>query len=219
VAVGDGALSANASGIYNTAIGSRSLYYNHNDQNTGVGRQALYSFFNGSRNTAIGDAALLGDIYTLSSGVNNTASGASALYSDTSGSYNVASGESALSRNTTGSRNIAVGQAAGINLTTGNDNIDIGNAGVAGESGIIRIGTAGTQRAMFVAGVSDAVLAGGTPVVISKKGRLGIQVSSARFKDNIQPMTRRAKLFCHYSQSPFVTNTSSILLAFRNSVS
>jgi hypothetical protein len=33
---------------------------------------------------------------------------------------------------------------AGYNLTTGNDNIDLGNNSIAGESGNIRLGTAGT---------------------------------------------------------------------------
>jgi hypothetical protein len=38
-----------------------------------------------------------------------------------------------------------MGTLAGYNLTTGSNNIDIGNQGLAGESGVIRIGTAGTH--------------------------------------------------------------------------
>ncbi len=54
---------------------------------------------------------------------------------------NTAVGHLALSSNTTGSENTAVGYQAGSALTTGDSNIDIGNAGVAGESNTIRIGT------------------------------------------------------------------------------
>ena len=40
-----------------------------------------------------------------------------------------------------------------MNLTTGNNNIAIGNLGVAGEAGVLRIGTAGTQSTTFIAGI------------------------------------------------------------------
>jgi hypothetical protein len=60
---------------------------------------------------------------------------------------------------------------------------------VAGESGIIRIGTVGTQTAAFVAGV-HGVTTGGTaiPVMVDADGQLGTISSSARFKDEIQDM-------------------------------
>jgi hypothetical protein len=45
--------------------------------------------------------------------------------------------------------NVAVGYQAAYNLTTGSYNIDIGNKGVAADSGIIRVGTAGQQNATF----------------------------------------------------------------------
>jgi hypothetical protein len=192
VAVGNGALLGNFSGNFNTAIGSNALYYSHDDQNTGVGWQAMYSFSSGSRNTAIGTQALRGDAVTrrLSTGMNNTATGARALYSDTSGSDNVAVGESALQSNTRGNRNIALGRGAGMNLTTGDNNIDIGNVGFAGESGIIRIGTAGTQTATFIAGIREAPLAHGVAVAvgITADGQLGVRASSARFKELVKPM-------------------------------
>jgi hypothetical protein len=70
---------------------------------------------------------------------------------------NTAHGFRALHHNTTGSFNITLGNLAGNNLTTGSNNIDIGNVGVAGESATIRIGTAGTQTATFVAGISGVV--------------------------------------------------------------
>ena len=77
--------------------------------------------------------------------------------------------------NTTGDRNIGVGFQAGVNYTTEDDNIAIGNEGVAGESDTIRIGTATTHDATFIAGISPSDLsATGSPVVVDTNGRLGV---------------------------------------------
>jgi hypothetical protein len=95
--------------------------------------------------------------------------------------------------NNTGSNNIGLGSNAGINLTTGRNNIDIGNAGVAGESGRIRIGTAGTQTASFIAGISGVAVPGGVGVIVGNNGRLGTVVSSERFKDAIKPMDKASE--------------------------
>ena len=81
-------------------------------------------------------------------------------------------GDRALLSNTIGSRNIALGEGAGTNLTTGSNNIDIGNAGMAGESGKIRIGTKPTHTATFVAGISGVTVAGGVGVLINTNGQL-----------------------------------------------
>src|SRR5204862_7797623 len=81
----------------------------------------------------------------------------------------------------------------GSNLTTGSNNIDIGNAGVAGESGNIRIGTSGTQTATFVAGIRGVVIAGAQPVGVNTSGQLGVRASSARFKENIKPMDKASE--------------------------
>jgi len=98
------------------------------------------------------------------------------------GNFNTACGFEALYLNSSGSYNIAVGNYAGANITTGTSNIDIGNAGVTGDSGIIRIGTAGNQTATFIAGISGATVASGAGVVIDSNGQLGTVVSSERFK-------------------------------------
>jgi hypothetical protein len=89
-----------------------------------------------------------------STGNSNTANGANALFNNTSGSGNTATGARTLQNNTTGSGNIAMGAGAGINLTTGNNNIDIGNAGLADESGAIRIGDPQVHESVFLAGIS-----------------------------------------------------------------
>ena len=49
-----------------------------------------------------------------------------------------------------------------MNLTTGDNNIDIGNQGVAGESGIIRVGTIGTHTATLLTG-PVGINSSGTP--------------------------------------------------------
>ena len=86
-----------------------------------------------------------------------------------------------------------MGSNAGGNLTTGNFNIDIGNAGVAGESRRIRIGTTGTQTRTFIAGISGATVPNGVGVIVGSSGQLGTVVSSERFKDAIKPMDKASE--------------------------
>jgi len=105
------------------------------------------------------------------------------------GEGNTAVGSAALFYNK-GNNNIALGYQAGQNLTKGDNNIDIGNAGIAGETGIIRIGTSGTHGVTVIAGVSNSTLATGIPVNVNHEGRLGVLTSSERFKDAIKPMDR-----------------------------
>jgi uncharacterized coiled-coil protein SlyX len=204
--LGDDALGSNTSGSGNTAIGFEVLQSNTTGFfNTANGSQALQHNTTGFSNTANGVAALLNN----TTGNDNTATGAGALVSNTTGSFNTANGISALSSNTTGfnntangwyalqmttgSNNIAVGAEAGINLTTGNNNIDIGNAGVAAESKTIRIGTRGTQRNTFIAGISGVTVANGVGVIIDNNGHLGTIVSSQRFKTAIKPMDKASE--------------------------
>jgi hypothetical protein len=118
--------------------------------------------------------------------------GVSALYHNTTGHDNTAEGFQALGGNTTGSSNIAMGSNAGVNLTTGNNNIDIGNVGVAGEAAKIRIGTAGTQTAAFIAGIRGVAVTGAA-VFVSSSGQLGVRPSSERFKDEIKPMDKASE--------------------------
>src|SRR5207247_2673067 len=93
----------------------------------------------------------------------------------------------------TGTNEIALGFQGCGNLTTGSNNIDIGNLGVAGESKTIRIGTAGTQRKTFIAGISGATVASGVGVIVGSNGQLGTVVSSQRFKDNVKPMDKASE--------------------------
>ena len=122
-------------------------------------------------NTAVGSSALSNN----TNGTNNTASGRDALRFNTTGSNNTAIGNAALIDNSSGSNNIALGNGSGGNLTTGDNNIMIGNQGVAGEAGIIRLGTAGTHSATHLVGT-----------VFTPSGT--VTTSSRRFKEDIQPL-------------------------------
>lgn len=176
-ASGHQALFSNTTGQSNTATGLQALFSNsEGTNNTASGRGALYSNTTGIDNTASGFGALFanttagqnvaigGNALNIQSfgnagtpwNSNNVAVGFQALNSNqptstSTGTSNTAIGTNALSANTTGANNIAVGNSAGSLLTTGDGNIAIGHAGVAGESGVIRIGT--SQTTAHIAGV------------------------------------------------------------------
>jgi Chaperone of endosialidase len=195
------ALYASTTGSYNTASGYYALISNTTaSNNTAFGFAALANNTTGVDNTATGYSALFSDtlggantasgvnaLVLNTTGSNNTASGADALHSNTTGYDNTASGMNALYSNTTGINNVAEGFQAGYYLTTGSNNIDIGNPGAAVDKGIIRIGVSGTQKAAFIAGIYGTSVSGHA-VMISSKGRLGVVVSSERFKTDITPL-------------------------------
>ena len=150
---------AGPSGSDNVGLGYQTLQHCTTDggavavgyqalQNENANSQATTSGY--GENTAVGYEALQYD----ASGYANTAVGFSALIVNTNGSGNTANGDNALANNSTGSGNIALGYNAGIALTSGNNDIYIGNNGVASESGVIRIGTPGTQTATYLAGTA-----------------------------------------------------------------
>jgi uncharacterized coiled-coil protein SlyX len=188
-AEGTNALFSLTSGSFNTANGDIALFANTTgSQNTATGVEALAKNTTGGDNTATGFAAL----FNNTTGNNNTANGFGALNFNKTGSNNTATGLEALF-NTTGNSNIALGFTAGQNLTTGSNNIDIGNAGVGAESAKIRIGTKGTHKQTFIAGISGATVAGGVGVIVNSNGQLGTVTSSARFKEAIKPMDKASE--------------------------
>jgi hypothetical protein len=216
-ASGDDALYSDTSGSYNTGTGFSSLFSNTagNDNvgigfealysnssgsdNAGNGYQALYRNTTGSFNVASGSGALYGNTtadYSAAfgfgalynnNGQSNTAAGYQALYANTSGGDNTAVGVHALSSNTTGSNNAALGWHAGENLTTGSNDVDIANVGMAAESGVVRIGTSGTQTKTYISGIYGTSVSG-SAVMVNSSGQLGVVVSSERFKTDIAPM-------------------------------
>jgi hypothetical protein len=216
-ATGDDALQINSSGAGNTADGVAALANNDTGSgSTAVGFAALdFSVATGTAaNTAVGYQALLGNVnmsgntgvynsalgyqalQSNTSGFLNTAMGFQALQFNTIGSYNTAVGNNTLAGTTTGTNNIAIGYSAGSSIGTSSCpgvvscsyNIDIGNNGVAEDQFTIRIGSG--QSATYIAGISDFDLgaSGTSPVVINSQGQLGINLSSRRYKEDIQSM-------------------------------
>jgi hypothetical protein len=208
-AVGESALNSNTTAHDNTAVGTEALAHNTESFNTAIGSLALSDNTTGSQNTAVGYAALFtngfngsGDnntaigVRALNSAMTasgNTAIGAGALLSDNTGQQNTASGQNALHNNTSGSSNIALGYQAGMNLTTGSNNIDIGALGAAGEARRIRIGTAGTQNATFIAGIRGVTVPSGVGVIVGSNNQLGTVQSSKRLKEAIKPMGKASE--------------------------
>jgi Chaperone of endosialidase len=187
------ALANNTTGNSNTADGVEALLLNTTGSyNTATGEGALYNNTTAIRNTATGYQALV----LNTTGHDNTAVGYLALGNNTSGNYNTGIGQTALFNNPTGSSNIAL-DGGGL-LTTGSYNIDIGNLGVAGEANTIRIGTQGGgrlagQTAAYIAGINGAAVMG-VAVKVNSAGQLGTAPSSARFKEEIQPMDKASEV-------------------------
>src|SRR5206468_12370858 len=161
--------------------------------NTAEGTNALFSLTSGIDNTALGFEAL----FRNTTGDFNTAEGFGALFNNTSGSQNTATGAHTLDQNITGSSNVALGFQAGFNIT-GNGNVCIGQniLGLAGESNVTRIGN-----------ITSTAQANGVFVTVGAGGKLGFQVSSRRYKDDIKPMDKASEaLFAlkpvsfHYKQ-------------------
>jgi hypothetical protein len=204
-ALGAGALGDNTFGAFNTATGVNAMQSNTSGvSNTATGMQALQNSTTGSYNTATGFGALqdstTGSYNTAEGyetlganalGNGNTASGYGAMEISSTGSDNTAIGYVALAGNTTGSNNVAIGYRSALNVSGGNgNNIHIGSEGASGDSGVIRIGTSGTQTSLFVAGVRGITtgVANAVEVVIDSNGQLGTVSSSQRFKEDIQDM-------------------------------
>ncbi|PYK36185.1 MAG: hypothetical protein DME54_02155 [Verrucomicrobia bacterium] len=162
------------------------------DQNTRFGVEALTSNNSGDKNTAIGFKAM----HDNRSGSLNTATGFRALFSNTTGTLNAATGESALQKNINGSLNTANGAGALGNNIDGRLNVAIGTDALslnrAGDANTIRIGTQGTQKATYIAGIAGArvVFPAAQVYATIANGQLGTVTSSQRFKDDIRPMEK-----------------------------
>jgi len=117
--------SASSAGNYCVGVGSRSLGYAGpatGDYNTATGASALYSLTSGVGNSAFGYYSLGGH----TTGNYNTAVGYDCLSRNTTASKNAALGANALRLNTTGTENTAVGYDALTINTTGGRNTGLG---------------------------------------------------------------------------------------------
>ena len=182
VAIGEEALQAHTSGGDNVAIGSGAMALGTSGSyNTAIGDTAM-AFANGSDNVAVGDGAL-----NAANGNENIGIGQQACL-NCAGDNNIAIGQFAGQSVTTGASNILLGHNAGLNITTGSSNIEIASSGTSKDSGVIRIGDAGTQSKTYIAGISGVTVGRGAAVMVTSKGQLGVATSSARYKEAIEPM-------------------------------
>ena len=184
--VGYQALMHNTDGFDNTANGFQALLNNSMGYaNTATGSRVLPQNTSGACNTGTGFGTLLAN----TTGSLNTGSGYNALSQNSTGANNTAEGAYALAYST-GSNNIALGFNAGTSLITGNSNIYIGNPGVNGDNHAIRIGdvTDTNVTVTVIAGIFNGTLGSDAmPVEVDDSGHLGVRVSAARFKHDIQP--------------------------------
>ena len=203
-AFGRSALHDNTTGSANTASGVAALENNTTgSDNTASGAAVLFSNTTGSFNAAFGRTALQNN----TTGLNNAAFGRSALFTNTTGTNNTALGRNALLRTISGNSNLALGQGAGALLTSGSNNIYLSHPGVATESNTLRLGSTHTRT--FIAGVFGKLVTGGAAVHVNSAGQLGTVVSSARYKQDIQPMGEQSAkvqqlrpVTFHYKEEP-----------------
>jgi hypothetical protein len=189
-AYGTSALLSNTTGSNNSAFGENALASNTTgNNNTASGFNALLSNIAGANNTASGYQALLSN----TDGNDNTASGYQALYANAIGIENIAVGNFAL-YHSIGDNNIAIGYEAGY-WPTGSNNIHIGNPGVTNDGNVIKIGKQSVQKSTYIAGISGVNVTGGAAVFVNKQGRLGVELSSIRYKEDVHSMgTESARL-------------------------
>lgn len=179
------ALNGNTTGSDNTASGTSALSRNTTGRfNTAHGKNALTQNITGFNNTASGFGALASNV----TGGSNTAHGFGALFINSTGSNNTAVGFRAGALQNTGSNNIALGFEAGVNLSTGSNNIIIGNTGTVADQNTIRIGSQGTHVRTFITGIRGTRVTAGQAVMVDANNQLGVISSSARYKEDIQPM-------------------------------
>ncbi len=117
----------------------------------------------------------------------NTVVGSFAGTALTGNGTNVFVGRLSGSSTTTGTDNVFLGDGAGSGVVTGSGNILISANEAAAATGVIRLGTLGTQTTCFIQGV-DGVVTGGAAVavLIDANGQAGTVSSGAKFKDQIK---------------------------------
>lgn len=201
-AVGAETLPVNTTGTGNTAVGWETLKDNTTGSyNTGLGYKAFAANVAGTYTTAVGAYSLSDNttggydtafgaysLPTNTTGTGNTAFGYAGLRSNTTGNNNIGFGYQTMYLNQTGSNNLALGYKSAYNVMNGSNNIEIGNAGATEDEDLIRIGTTGTQKAAYIAGIYGTSVTGGEAVYVNSAGQLGYQPSASRFKTDIEPM-------------------------------
>jgi hypothetical protein len=213
-AIGFIALASNTTGDFNTAEGSNALVTNTTGfQNTATGANALFSNTTGSENTANGVNTLFRNttgfqnaatgvqaLFSNTTGFHNAAAGFQALFSNTTGNHNTADGDNALVHNTTGVLNTAIGAHALDQNITGSSNVALGfQAGlsITGSGNVCigenTFGRPGDSNVTRIRNIGSTAQASGVFVTVGAFGKLGFQVSSRRYKDDIKPMDKASE--------------------------
>lgn len=167
VAVGNQSLLRVTSGTQNIAIGNDNLgVITTQSYNCAIGHNSQTACSTGQRNNSLGNQALKNN----TSGNNNCAFGDSTLINNT-GDRNTAYGNNSFQTLTGGSYNLGIGYLSGNNYTgSESSNLLINNAGLLGESNVIRLGSTGSgaqqQNKCFIAGV-DGVNVGSVAKVLT----------------------------------------------------
>jgi hypothetical protein len=184
-AVGWDTLSDNTTGSYNTGLGYRAFAANvAGSYTTAVGAYSLSVNTTGGYDTGFGAYSLS----TNTTGTGNTAFGYAGLRSNTTGNNNIGFGYQTMYSNQTGSNNVALGYQAAYYVTNGSNNVEISNTGTTQDEDLIRIGTTGTHKATYVAGIYGTSVTGGEAVYVNSAGQLGYQPSASRFKTDVESM-------------------------------
>lgn len=140
-AIGTFALTANTSGSQNVAVGDHAIGLNtiqSNDTAVGYGALSHENYAGGlivNPSTALGAYALYNQASTATNQGGNVGVGYQALMNDSTGGNNMGLGAFSLTGVSTGSSNVGVGAQAMQQLSTGSFNIAIGttaNSGVTG---------------------------------------------------------------------------------------
>lgn len=199
-AIGSNSLTANATGLNNTAIGYNSLSSNTTSNNTAVGYNSLAVNTAGFFNTAIGVSALASNItgnnstavgynsLTVNTGSNNTAVGAGSLSSNTSGARNVSVGDASLDANTTASDSTSVGYNS-LGSSTGTQNTAIGSGAGSSTTTGTNVTLVGYNAQATAATTSNEITLGNSSVTTLRCATTTITaISDERDKDNIQDL-------------------------------
>ncbi len=208
IGIGYNALTANTTGIFNTAIGYNALKSTTtNGNNTAIGYNCLALCTN-SNNTGCGG----GSMQSLTTGTFNSCFGTASFPLGTTGSFNTCMGVNSMANATLSSNNVCIGHAAGssittsvggnvcigknsaLQLSTGSNIIAIGNGG----GGVVSTGTNGIYiglnassgsesnvcRINYIYGITT-INASGLTVLVDNGGQLGTVSSTRDTKQNI----------------------------------
>lgn len=206
--------------IHSFSVGSPSVYIGiesgnssfASESNIGIGYQSLSQASGANFNIAIGS------LPSLVSGNLNSGIGYQSLYKLKNGSGNTSLGALSSYNSNGAFFNTTLGANAGINYSADESyNIIVGcNAGVSGESQVVRVGNDGSvkgcpaSKKSFIYGIANNVIDYAVPVYLNPQtGQLGTQGSSKEIKTNIKDISSGSELL--YKLSPVSFNFKDII--------